>query len=168
MGLEALKEEITKALSTTVVEPVWAEAAGDLALHVLPGSLKAVAAALKGVGFRLLLAVAVVDEGETFRVVYPLCSLERRVRLILMTSVPRQAPDIDSLAEVWPAANWHEREQAELFGVTFVGHPDPRHLLLPDDWEGYPLRKDYKEPEVYRGISTGRPYWEDEGCSRSN
>lgn len=168
MGLEELKEEILKALPTTAEELQWGEEAGDLTLHVVHGSLKAVAASLKGMGFRILLAVAVVDEGETFRIVYPLSSIERRVRVILMTSVPRQVPDVDSLVDVWPAANWHEREQAELFGVVFVGHPDPRHLLLPEDWEGYPLRKEYKEPEVYRGISTERPYWEDEGCSRSN
>ena len=55
--------------------------------------------------------------------------------------------------DFYRASQWHERECAEMFGITFVGHPDPRNILLPDDWVGYPLRKDYEFPKEYHGIS---------------
>lgn len=58
----------------------------------------------------------------------------------------------DSVTHLWKTANWHERETAELFGIDFTGHPDPRNLLLPANWEGFPMRKNYKEQEKYHGI----------------
>lgn len=64
----------------------------------------------------------------------------------------RKAPAIPSVAQVWPAADWHEREAYDMMGVTFTGHPDPRRILCPDDWDGYPLRKDYEFPLEYHGI----------------
>jgi NADH-quinone oxidoreductase subunit C len=59
---------------------------------------------------------------------------------------------IPSVADIWSAADWHEREAYDLMGVTFTGHPDPRRILCPDDWEGHPLRKDYEFPLEYHGI----------------
>lgn len=61
-------------------------------------------------------------------------------------------PAFDSVSHIWKTANWHERETAELFGIDFIGHPDPRNLLLPANWEGFPLRKNYSEQERYHGI----------------
>ncbi|GIK17567.1 MAG: NADH-quinone oxidoreductase subunit C [Planctomycetota bacterium] len=64
----------------------------------------------------------------------------------------RDAPSLPSVADVWPAADWHEREAYDLMGVVFDGHPDLRRILCPDDWEGHPLRKDYAYPMEYHGI----------------
>jgi len=61
-------------------------------------------------------------------------------------------PTFPSVSDLWKAANWHERESAELFGIYFEGHPDLRKLLLPNDWQGFPLRKDYQAQEIYHGL----------------
>lgn len=78
-----------------------------------------------------------------FELNYHLLSIERRVRLRLKVRVPGSNPVVDSVTSVWPGANWHEREVFDMFGVRFEGHPDLRRILMPLDWEGHPLRKDY-------------------------
>ena len=74
---------------------------------------------------------------------YQLISLPRRERIGLRTSVSSQQPIIDSLVPVWPGANWLEREIFDLYGIRFEGHPDLRRILLPDEFEGFPLRRDF-------------------------
>jgi NADH-quinone oxidoreductase subunit C len=78
-----------------------------------------------------------------FELNYHLLSLSRRETIRLRVRVPGDDPVADSVVPVWPTANWHEREIFDLFGIHFAGHPDMRRIMLPDDWEGYPLRKDY-------------------------
>ena len=87
-----------------------------------------------------------VDRNETFEVVYRLRSFALNAEVTVRTSVPRAKPEMDSVVLLWEGADWHERECAEMFGITFRDHPDPRHILLPDEWQGYPLRKDYVSP----------------------
>ncbi len=87
-----------------------------------------------------------IDRGETFELVYRLRSFALNAEIFVTTSVPREKPEIDSVVPVWEGADWHERECYDLFGVTFRNHPDLRRILLPDDWDGYPLRKDYVSP----------------------
>jgi NADH-quinone oxidoreductase subunit C len=84
-----------------------------------------------------------------FEVVYHLYSMKHRHAVRLKAEVPDGDPSIDSVMPVWTGANWHERECYDMFGIIFNGHPDLRRILLPEDWEGYPLRKDYplKGPE---------------------
>jgi NADH-quinone oxidoreductase subunit C len=86
-----------------------------------------------------------------------LYSYVHRHRAVLKVLLPREAPSMPTLSSVWPAANWQERECYDLLGVTFEGHPDLRRILLPDDWVGHPLRKDFKEGNAYHGIPTTRP-----------
>ena len=78
-----------------------------------------------------------------FEVSYHLVSIPRRERLRLKTKLSGSDAVMDTLVPVWPGANWLEREIFDLFGIQFTGHPDLRRILLPDDWEGYPLRRDF-------------------------
>lgn len=78
-----------------------------------------------------------------FEVVYHLLSIRHRHRIRIRAEVSEDDCTIDSVVDIWKGANWHERECYDLFGVTFKGHPDLRRVLLPEDWEGHPLRKDY-------------------------
>ena len=75
---------------------------------------------------------------------------------MLKVDLPRDNPHVSTMEGVWKVANWLEREVFDLFGVIFEGHSDLRRILLPEDWVGYPLRKDYVEQEEYDGISTQR------------
>jgi NADH-quinone oxidoreductase subunit C len=78
-----------------------------------------------------------------FEVNYHLLSIEQKARVRLKVRVPGGDAVVPSVISVWPGANWHEREAFDLFGIRFEGHTDLRRILMPDDWEGYPLRKDY-------------------------
>ena len=89
-------------------------------------------------------------------VVYHLYSYPHRHAIVLKVDAPRDNPVVPSVETVWKAANWLEREIYDLLGVNFEGHPDLRRLLMPEDWIGHPLRKDFTEPEEYHGISTRR------------
>ncbi|MFL5302329.1 MAG: NADH-quinone oxidoreductase subunit C [Anaeromyxobacteraceae bacterium] len=93
---------------------------------------------------------------NVIEVVYHLFSYRHRHGIVLKVEADRAAPIVPSVEGVWKAANWMEREAYDLLGVTFLGHPDLRRLLLPDDWQGWPLRKDYAEQGGYHGISNER------------
>jgi NADH-quinone oxidoreductase subunit C len=96
--------------------------------------------------FSFLSDITIVDRypiEPRFEVNYHLLSIERRERLRLKVRAPGSEAVIPTVTSVWPTANWHERENFDLFGMRFEGHPDLRRILMPDDWEGYPLRKDY-------------------------
>jgi NADH-quinone oxidoreductase subunit C len=93
---------------------------------------------------------------EKIQLVYHLYSYSGRHQIVLKVDLPRDNPKIATIENIWKVANWFEREIFDLFGVIFEGHGDLRRILLPEDWEGYPLRKDYIEQEEYDGISTQR------------
>ena len=89
-------------------------------------------------------------------VVYHLFSYRHRHGIVLKVEADRAEPSVPTVEGVWKAANWYEREVFDLFGVAFPCHPDLRRILLPDDWIGHPLRKDYQEAGGYHGISNVR------------
>lgn len=96
--------------------------------------------------FDFLAALTAVDywpEEPRFKIVYQLYSLSRKVFLGLNVFIPGEDPKISTIETVYPNANWHEREIFDMFGVTFEGHSDLRRILMPADWQGHPLRKDY-------------------------
>jgi NADH-quinone oxidoreductase subunit C len=89
---------------------------------------------------------------NVIEVVYHLFSYPRRHGIVLKVEADRSKPTVPSVEGLWKSANFMEREVYDLFGVTFTGHPDLRRILLPDDWVGYPLRKDYQEAGGYHGV----------------
>ncbi len=108
-----------------------------------------------GMYFDMLSCITALDNGldaGTFDVVYNLYSIPFDHHVSIKVVLPREAPEVMSVNDVWKTANWHEREAWDLFGISFAGHPDLRRILLPADWEGHPLRKDYQQQEYYRGV----------------
>lgn len=118
-------------------------------VKVRPGALRDVARFLKEDGYAMLLDVGGVDylgrrpREERFEVVYHFLDVRGLRRIRLRVTLPEDRPEVPTLSDLWPSANWAEREVFDLFGIRFTGHPDLRRILMPDDWEGHPLRKDY-------------------------
>jgi NADH-quinone oxidoreductase subunit C len=134
----------------------------DAGFQVRPEQLLEVMRALRddvALSFDFLQNLTAVDwpKRDAIQLVYHLFSYRHRHSLCVRLDLPRAAPRVDSVAALWPTANWHEREQYDLLGVVFEGHPDLRRLLMPDDWVGHPIRKDFHEPKSYRGMPTSRP-----------
>ena len=110
--------------------------------------------------FDFLSCLSGVDYGAEagrFGVVYHLSSIPYNLQLVLKISKANdrnleELPTFPSITSVYRAADWHEREAYDMLGIFFEGHPDLRRLLMPDDWEGFPLRKDYQNAEYYKGI----------------
>jgi len=147
MESEKLLERVV-ALDETV-EPAGKKADRP-AVDVAPGSLAAVMTKLRDepdLAFDMLCSHTAVDwlAEDRFELVYQLYSTRHRHYLQVGVFVPRKNPLAPTVCPVWPVAEWQEREVYDLFGVLYKGHPDLRRILLEDDWEGYPLRKDYKD-----------------------
>lgn len=109
--------------------------------------------------FDMLSCLTGLDNGPeegSMEVIYNLYSLPLEQSLTLKVIVDRENPKVDSVESIWRAADWYEREVYDLFGVEFNDHPDLRRILMPGDWEGFPMRKDYVEPAEYRGMKTIR------------
>jgi NADH-quinone oxidoreductase subunit C len=108
--------------------------------------------------FDSLMCVSGVDYGAklTLGVVYNIHSMRHHHRHCLKIDLPRDNPHVASLAHLWRVGDWLERETYDMYGIVFDGHPDMRRILCPDDWEGWPLRKDYVVQEYYHGVKV--PY----------
>lgn len=100
-----------------------------------------------------------LDRSPRFEVVYNLLDMNESARLRVHVPLDDdENPKIKTVTDTWPTAEWHERETFDMFGITFDGHPDLRRILMPDEWEGHPLRKDYavgKVPVEYKHLSPG-------------
>ena len=120
---------------------------GQAVLFVDPARIVAASAFLKNQQkFERLVGVTAIDRHPAeprFEVVYLLHSVSRNERLRLKCRIAGENPEIDSVVGVWAGANWYEREVWDLFGIRFRNHPDLRRILMPDEWEGHPLRRDF-------------------------
>ncbi len=120
---------------------------GELTLKIDAARIVPVCQRLKNVhGYGRLADLTAVDWGPAeprFEVIYHLHSISRNERLRLKCELEGARAEIDSVTGVWRSANWHEREAFDLFGIVFKNHPDLRRILMPEDWQGHPLRKDY-------------------------
>ena len=118
----------------------------ELTLTIAPGDIREAARAVQSAGYEFLEDVTCVDwypSEPRFQVVYHILSMSLKQRVRLVAFVTSDDPVIDSITPVWPSANFYEREVFDLFGVRFSGHPNLRRIMMPDEWEGHPLRKDY-------------------------
>ena len=144
-------------------------------VEVAPDGLLAVCTHLRdadGLKFDMLNCISAVDYCEPdpkkaakvkwephIELVYHLSSIQLKHTLVVKVMLPRwkndqegELPEVESVASVWSTADWHEREVYDLSGIRFLNHPDHRRILCPEDWVGYPLRKDYEMPLDYHGI----------------
>ena len=122
----------------------------DVVVEIPAVNLTQLALELREIGFDRLGMVTAVDLGDEFEMVYRVTSRSLSASAFVKARIGRVDAHIASLCDVWPAANWQEREVFDLFGIDFVGHPDMRRILLPAEWPGWPLRKDYDDPNVIR------------------
>jgi NADH-quinone oxidoreductase subunit C len=119
---------------------------GELTLTIAAGQIRAAAAAMQAAGYNFFEDLTAVDwfpSSPRFQLSYHLLSHTYKEYIRLRVLVGEADPSVESITPVWPAANFYEREVFDLFGIRFEGHPNLRRILMPDDWEGHPLRKDY-------------------------
>jgi NADH-quinone oxidoreductase subunit C len=151
------------ALADAFAGAEFSRSCGDLVARVAREDLVSFATAARQAGLDTFIDLCAVDyldrpEGR-FEVVVELLSMDPRQRLRLLVAVPGEQPRLPSLTGVFAGANFYEREAYDLFGITFEGHPDLTRILLPDDWEGHPLRKDHpvgSVPVQFKAVEEAR------------
>jgi NADH-quinone oxidoreductase subunit C len=118
----------------------------ELTLTIAPEKIRAAAEAVKAAGYNAFEDVTAVDwfpSSPRFQVSYHILSHAYKERIRLRVMLPAEDPAVETVTAVWPGANYYEREVFDLFGIRFEGHPNLRRVMMPDDWVGHPLRKDY-------------------------
>jgi len=118
----------------------------ELTLTISAESICAAAANLQAAGYNFLDDLTAVDwypSSPRFQVSYHILSHRYKEHIRLRVLLAEASPAVESMTAVWPSANFYEREVFDLFGIRFEGHPNLRRIMMPDDWEGHPLRKDY-------------------------
>ena len=118
----------------------------ELTLTIAAGQIRAAAATVQAAGYNFFEDVSAVDwfpSSPRFQLTYHIVSHSYKERIRLRVMLDGESPSVDSITAVWPAANFYEREVFDLFGISFEGHPNLRRIMMPDAWQGHPLRKDY-------------------------
>ena len=152
-------EQIAAKLSAQFGDAITESLPHDMhpRVHTTPEHWRSVAETLRrdaDLQFDWLACITAIDyiADDELAAVYDLQSMTYENRFAVKVIVDRKAPIIPTVVDLWPAADWHEREAYDLMGIVFQGHPDLRRILLPEDWDGHPLRKDYESPRQYHGI----------------
>jgi NADH-quinone oxidoreductase subunit C len=145
MGMDAIAALLVERFGAGL-DDVRIQEPDTIVARVAREKLKEVAELLKAdpdVGYETLNWIAGVDRRTAFEAVYHVYSWKTNTWIELHVAVPKADPQVDTVCDVWPAADWHEREAWDMVGIVFLGHPDLRRILLKDDFIGHPLRKDY-------------------------
>lgn len=142
---ELIEKAIRDAFPDAVLES--SEADGVLTLKLDPKQLVPVCEKLHQEGFDYLADITAIDWKDRIEVVYRMTDLAANTKVVLRIDLDHEKPEVDSVTSVWRGADFQEREVFDLMGVTFTDHPNLKRILLPEDWEGYPLRKDYVIPD---------------------
>jgi len=145
MLMEELKIQFTELLPTISFE----EGGEWLNAYVAPGELKSFVRKLRlqpGLDFDYLFCLTCVDWKTHFTMVYHFTSTIYRHNIVIKAKLNNDNPEIETISDIWRTAEMLEREVYDLFGIKFLQHPDLRRLIMPDDWVGWPLRKDYEDP----------------------
>ncbi len=156
MSAEEIKDLLTHTLEGMQVEVD--DKAEPKGIKVPPSQIKPVLQELyqnPSTYFDMLSCITGVDNGpeeNIIEIIYQLYSIPFNLQVMVKVQLDREVPKVETVSDIWKTANWQEREIYDLLGVHFENHPDLRRILLPADWEGHPLRKDYKHQEYYRGI----------------
>lgn len=162
-GLELLAQTLRERDAECILDAEHVRGKG--ALTVRPDAIADVLEVLRGEGFSFLVSVHGVDyypQEPRLGVQYELLDMEALDRLTVRLRVPLDAPNVPSVTPYWPTANHQEREVYDMFGVIFDGHPDPRRILMPEDYEGFPQRRDFPiggEPVLFTHNETTAPRW---------
>jgi NADH-quinone oxidoreductase subunit C len=162
-GLELLAKELRDAEPESVLGTVFHR--DQATVEVAPGAIRATLARLREKGFSFLASVHGVDyypQEPRLGVLYELLDMSAVDRLRVKLRVPVDAPNVESVTPDWPTANHQEREVYDMFGVVFDGHPDLRRILMPEDYEGHPQRRDFPmggEPIIFTYNEKQVPGW---------
>jgi len=146
---QMLNDELKIVLAEIYPAGIIEEGGQWLVDNISPGDWHPFALRLRQteqLSFDYLFCISCVDWKTHLSMVYHLSSTRDRHTLVIKSKLDRNNPVIDSVTDIWKTADFHEREAFEMFGVNFLNHPDLRKLILPDDWIGYPMRKDYEDP----------------------
>lgn len=145
MSIQAVVENLKGQFPAAIQDVV--EFRGETTVVAKKEEVVAICSYLKkDAGFNFLTDLCSVDylgRAPRFMVVYQLYNTKTHERLRLKVPVEESSPQVDTVSSVWATANWLERECWDMMGISFNGHPDPRRILMPEDWQGHPLRKDY-------------------------
>ena len=149
-----IKETLDREFPGSVIDN---EELAESQIELKPDQWLEIATYLKndpGLSFDQLECVTGIDTGEDgpLQSRYNLHSMEHRHKIEVVISLDRNNPKVASIEQVWRVGDWFERETYDMFGVIYEGHRDLRRILCPEDWEGWPLRKDYETQETYHGI----------------
>jgi NADH/F420H2 dehydrogenase subunit C len=145
MSMDAIAERLAGGFGGCLHD-VRVQEPDTIVARCAPADLRVTAWRLKDhaeIAYETLNWIAGVDRRTSFESIYHLYSWKTNTWLELRVDLPRAKPEVSSVADVWPAADWHEREAWDMLGIVYTGHPDLRRILLKDDFVGHPLRKDY-------------------------